>query len=44
MAKVGGLVVEVIQGTENGGVTSSDTFAGMTTSAPYFAIGAQVSK
>jgi hypothetical protein len=41
---VGGLVAMMIQGTENGGMTSSDTFAGMTTSAPYFAIGAQVSK
>ncbi len=40
----GGLYAALIQGTVNGGITQSSAIAGQTPSAPYFGVGAQVSK
>ncbi len=40
----GGLYAALVQGTVNGGITQSSAIAGQTPSAPYFGVGAQVSK
>jgi hypothetical protein len=40
----GGVVASLMQGTENGGITATSSFAGQVTSAPYFGIGMQVSQ
>ena len=43
MIATGGLYAALVQGTVNGGVTSTSANSG-TSSAPYFGVGAQISK
>ncbi|WP_323119453.1 DUF2957 domain-containing protein [Burkholderia alba] len=40
----GGLFASLVQGTVNGGITQTSAIAGQTPSAPYFGVGAQISK